>query len=357
MAKRSPSRSSTRSCSRCCRWPSATGSPCSTCSGSGRRRAAIRTLVFFPVVLPTVAVALLFQRLFEVAPTTGPVNALLNVFGIASVDWFGTPDGLVLDRHPDGPLAIDGLLRRAALRRPRRHPRGDARVGPARRRQRLEARAAASCCRCRCPVLLSSIIFSINGTLKVFDSVLALTNGGPGNATTPLTLYMFQTSFTYGEYGYGSTIALMLTMLCLAGHALHLPLLAPRPDQGLTHVRHNRLRPDELHAVATASPRPPRTRRGARDFFAACRSDRHRDPAGHRGLPAGLAVPGLVQDAGRVPQRADLGAAANWSLRQLRRGVDDRQPRPATSATASSPCSRRSSSSCCSAWPPDSRSR
>ena len=30
------------------------------------------------------------------------------------------------------------------------------------------------------PVLLSSIIFSINGTLKVFDTVLALTNGGPG---------------------------------------------------------------------------------------------------------------------------------------------------------------------------------
>jgi multiple sugar transport system permease protein/raffinose/stachyose/melibiose transport system permease protein len=65
------------------------------------------------------------------------------------------------------------------------------------------------------PVLLSSIIFSINGTLKVFDSVVALTNGGPGNATTPLTLYMFQTSFTYGDYGYGSTIALMLTILCL----------------------------------------------------------------------------------------------------------------------------------------------
>jgi raffinose/stachyose/melibiose transport system permease protein len=64
-------------------------------------------------------------------------------------------------------------------------------------------------------VLLSSIIFSINGTLKVFDSVVALTNGGPGNATTPLTLYMFQTAFTYGDYGYGSTIALMLTILCL----------------------------------------------------------------------------------------------------------------------------------------------
>jgi multiple sugar transport system permease protein/raffinose/stachyose/melibiose transport system permease protein len=65
------------------------------------------------------------------------------------------------------------------------------------------------------PVLLSSIIFSINGTLKVFDSVLALTNGGPGSSTTPLTLLMFRTAFSYGDYGYGSTIALLLTVICL----------------------------------------------------------------------------------------------------------------------------------------------
>jgi multiple sugar transport system permease protein/raffinose/stachyose/melibiose transport system permease protein len=62
---------------------------------------------------------------------------------------------------------------------------------------------------------MSSLIFSINGTLKAFDSIVALTNGGPGNDTTPLTLYMFQTSFTYGDYGYGSTIAVLLTVVCL----------------------------------------------------------------------------------------------------------------------------------------------
>ena len=65
------------------------------------------------------------------------------------------------------------------------------------------------------PVLLSSVVFSINGTLKVFDSVLALTNGGPGSDTTPLTLYMFRTAFSYGDYGYGSTIASLLTVVCL----------------------------------------------------------------------------------------------------------------------------------------------
>jgi multiple sugar transport system permease protein/raffinose/stachyose/melibiose transport system permease protein len=65
------------------------------------------------------------------------------------------------------------------------------------------------------PVLFSSLIFSINGTLKVFDSVVALTNGGPGQATTPLTLYMFNNAFSYGEYGYASTIATVLSIVCL----------------------------------------------------------------------------------------------------------------------------------------------
>jgi multiple sugar transport system permease protein/raffinose/stachyose/melibiose transport system permease protein len=65
------------------------------------------------------------------------------------------------------------------------------------------------------PILLSSIIFSLNATLKVFDSLLALNNGQPGTSTAPLTLYMYRTAFEYAEYGYGSTIALVLTMLCL----------------------------------------------------------------------------------------------------------------------------------------------
>jgi raffinose/stachyose/melibiose transport system permease protein len=65
------------------------------------------------------------------------------------------------------------------------------------------------------PILISSIIFSFNATLKVFDSLLALNNGGPGTSTAPLTLYMYRTAFEYSEYGYGSTIAVVLTLVCL----------------------------------------------------------------------------------------------------------------------------------------------
>jgi len=174
----------------------------------------VRTIIFFPVVLPTVAIALLFQKLFEAAPATGPVNALIEMFGGHSVDWFGQPAAafwiiILMDLWRSmGFYAVllyaglvdipDDLLESA----------------------RLDGASGWKLIRTivlplSLPVLLSSLIFSINGTLKVFDTVVALTNGGPGNATTPLTVYMFQTSFTYGQYGYGSTIALMLTILCL----------------------------------------------------------------------------------------------------------------------------------------------
>ena len=164
----------------------------------------VRTLVFFPVVLPTVAVALLFQELFKIAPQQGPVNALLNLFGIASVDWFASGAHaflviILMDLWRS--MGFYAVLLYAGLVDIPEELFESARLDGA-SGFRLVRHIVLPL---SLPVLLSSIIFSINGTLKVFDSVLALTNGGPGNATTPLTLYMFQTSFTYGEYGYGST--------------------------------------------------------------------------------------------------------------------------------------------------------
>ncbi|MEN2739954.1 sugar ABC transporter permease [Microbacterium sp. X-17] len=174
----------------------------------------VRTIVFFPLVLPTVAVALLFQRLFEAAPTTGPVNAVLNAFGIHSIDWFGTPEAsfwVIILMGLWQSMGFYGVLLYAGVIEIPEELLESARLDGASGWKLTRTIVLPL----SLPVLLSSLIFSINGTLKVFDSVIALTNGGPGNATTPLTLYMFQTSFTYGEYGYGSTIALMLAILCL----------------------------------------------------------------------------------------------------------------------------------------------
>ncbi|MFD3790332.1 carbohydrate ABC transporter permease [Streptomyces cyaneofuscatus] len=176
--------------------------------------ALIRTLVFFPVVLPTVAVGLLFQKFFQVAPQTGPVNSLLNTFGFESIDFFGSAGSafwVLVSMDIWRSMGFYAVLLFAGLVDIPDEVLESARLDGASGLRLIRHIVLPL----SLPVLMSSLIFSINGTLKVFDSVVALTNGGPGTGTTPLTLYMFQTSFTYSEYGYGSTIALLLTVVCL----------------------------------------------------------------------------------------------------------------------------------------------
>ncbi|MGF3056415.1 carbohydrate ABC transporter permease [Microbacterium sp. YY-01] len=178
-----------------------------------RMSTIVRTLVFFPVVLPTVAVGLLFRRFFEVAPNNGPINEILSTFGINAVDWFAQPDTafaviIIMDLWRS--IGFYAVLLYAGLLDVPEELLESARLDGATGFRMVRHIVLPL----SLPVLLSSVIFSLNATLKVFDSVLALTNGGPGWETSPLTLYMYKTTFTYLDYGYGSTLALTLTIIC-----------------------------------------------------------------------------------------------------------------------------------------------
>jgi ABC-type sugar transport system permease subunit len=182
----------------------------------GKASPLIRTLVFFPVVLPTVAVAELFKKIFEIVPQYGLVNSLLHVVHLDSLiqPWLGQGGSAfwviaIMDVWRS--MGFYGVLLFAGLVDIPGEIFESARIDGASgwRLVRYVVLPLLA------PILFSSFIFSINGTLKVFDTVLALTGGGPGQQTTPLTLDMFNTAFVNGEYGYGSTIATALAIMCL----------------------------------------------------------------------------------------------------------------------------------------------
>lgn len=180
-----------------------------------RSSALVRTLVFFPVVLPTVAVSLLYQKLFQSAPGDGLVNELLVNAGLSNVDWLGSGDTafiviIIMDVWRS--MGFYGVLIFSGLLDIPEDIIESARIDGARSWGLFRHIILPM----SLPILFASIIFSINGTIKVFDSVFALTAGGPGSSTTPLTLYMYRTAFQFSDYGYGSTIALLLTIMCLA---------------------------------------------------------------------------------------------------------------------------------------------
>ncbi len=174
----------------------------------------IRTLVFFPVVLPSVAVGLMFSRLFAVAPNTGPVESALNLVGVPPFDFFasaGTAFWVIVLMDLWRSMGFYGVLLYSGLIDIPSEILEAARIDGARGWRLIKSVVLPL----SLPILVSSIIFSLNASFKVFDTIVALTNGGPGYETTPITLLMFQTSFFYSSFGYGSSMAILISLMCL----------------------------------------------------------------------------------------------------------------------------------------------
>lgn len=66
------------------------------------------------------------------------------------------------------------------------------------------------------PILRISVIFAVTGSLKSFDLIYVLTNGGPLHSTEVPSTLMISMLFLRNRYGMGSTIAVLLIVLCFA---------------------------------------------------------------------------------------------------------------------------------------------
>lgn len=69
------------------------------------------------------------------------------------------------------------------------------------------------------PSLVSAAILSMVGSLKYFDLIYVMTNGGPGSSTELMATYMYKYSFSQFNMGYGSAVAggmfLLITAVAL----------------------------------------------------------------------------------------------------------------------------------------------
>lgn len=64
------------------------------------------------------------------------------------------------------------------------------------------------------PMLRVSLIFSVTGSLKAFDLIYILTQGGPAHATEVPSTQLLDMLFLRNRYGLGSAIAVLLVAMC-----------------------------------------------------------------------------------------------------------------------------------------------
>lgn len=75
-----------------------------------------------------------------------------------------------------------------------------------------------------------AVVLSINliNALRAFDVIKTTTDGGPGNETQVMALYMINSAFGGNQAGYGTAIAVLLSVITLIGSMLILRLAGER---------------------------------------------------------------------------------------------------------------------------------
>ena len=66
------------------------------------------------------------------------------------------------------------------------------------------------------PIILFTSITSTIGTLQLFDEVVNITKGGPGNSTLSISQYIYNLSFKYSsDFGYAATVSYSIVIIII----------------------------------------------------------------------------------------------------------------------------------------------
>jgi raffinose/stachyose/melibiose transport system permease protein len=178
-----------------------------------KTRGLLRLIFFTPVIVMPVIVAMLWSFMYQ---PNGAVNAALKAIGLGGFTqlWLGNPDvvlNAIMVVYIWQFVGVSMVIYLAGLQNVPEETLEAAAVDGANSWQIL-LRITIPQLR---PAIITSTILTLIGALKVFDQVWVLTQGGPGNASHTLSTAMYQAAFVFGEYGYGTAIALVLTVITL----------------------------------------------------------------------------------------------------------------------------------------------
>ena len=175
-----------------------------------------RTIIFIPTVLPSVAVAQMFLKMTALVPQHGLFNAIFSALGLTNlvIPWLGRSSTAflvlcIMDIWTA--IGFYTVIIYGALVDIPEDMIEAARIDGANGFQ-LFWRILLPSLK---TIIITCFVFSFTGTIKVFESATALTGGGPGYATTSMTMNMYSNAFTFHEYGYGSAIAIFILVQCL----------------------------------------------------------------------------------------------------------------------------------------------
>ena len=162
-------------------------------------------------MIPPVVVGLNFKLIFD---NFGPLNGLLNILHLSSVQWLGTPilakmSIIIADVWQWSPFLFIIFL--AGLQTIPQDLYDSAKVDGASSWKVFRY--------VTWPMLIPSATVALSlrviDALKIFDVIYMVTAGGPSFSTEVLSLNIYRTAFRFGSFGYASAEAVVLLILLM----------------------------------------------------------------------------------------------------------------------------------------------
>ncbi|MBN3522409.1 carbohydrate ABC transporter permease [Paenibacillus apiarius] len=174
----------------------------------------VRSAVFMPMVLSSVVIGIIWSNIYH--PQTGLLNAALSAAGLEDWRraWLSEPGiamwmiAIPVVWNYIGPYLIMFL---AALHSIPAELDDAAHLDGARGLRKLGLITLPLIW----DTLKVAIVLCISGSLKAFDLIYVMTNGGPAHATELLASYMYNSTFTVYRFGYGSAVSTLIVMISL----------------------------------------------------------------------------------------------------------------------------------------------
>jgi raffinose/stachyose/melibiose transport system permease protein len=175
-----------------------------------RTRNILRSAFFAPIALSPLAVSYIWQFIFSF---DGALNYLLQALGLGGLrrPWVADPSAALWTIFVVLVWQFSGLMMMFYLAGLNSIPEEVDEAAAVDGAGAL-ARVWHVTLPLLAPSLTIALTFSAITGLRVFDQVIALTNGGPAGVTETLATQVYKQTWTLGRFGYGAAFALLLSL-------------------------------------------------------------------------------------------------------------------------------------------------
>lgn len=173
-----------------------------------------RTVFFIPMTLSSVVIGQLWLKIYN--PNYGVLNTLLGVLGLESLqrNWLGDVNTALFSAFVPiiwQNVGYHMLLLYTSINSISKDILEAAKLDGA---SGIKAARYITIPLVK-PMLRTCAIFVVIGSLKAFDMIYVLTNGGPVHMTEVPSSLMFSSIFNLNKYGYGSAISIFIVVECI----------------------------------------------------------------------------------------------------------------------------------------------